>query len=366
MKYFIRISFLILFLIQIVFAQTGDINGTVKDGNSNLYIKDVIVKIDGSDWSTKTNTAGSYSLKGVDPGEYYLVFIKSGYYSLIIPEVKVKAGHSALVEVEMVAGDEKEFLFLQIGGIQVTADRELLSEEAETVHRISSGEIEHMQANSLADVLNMIPGNETTEKMGLQRKQNVAIRNFDSPEDRAAQFGTKIIIDDVPLSNNADLQTGVGVNYGTKVQSTSNLQYDLREVVAENLEKVEVMSGASSVEYGDHSQGLILVQTRTSNVPTRLKIKTNPDTREANLMGSFYSFKTNFIYNLNYGFSERNIRVKGDEYHRISGSMKTVNDFPDQKLKLTQKLKYSRKIEEDDDESDPYCKKAYNRDHHIT
>lgn len=367
MKYFIRISFLILFLIQLVFAQTGDINGTVKDGNSNLYIKDVIVKIEGGDWSTKTNTAGGYSLKGIDPGEYYLIFIKKGYYSLVIPDVKVKAGHSALVEVEMVAGDEKEFLFLQIGGIQVTADRELLSEEAETVHRISSGEIEHMQANSLADVLSLLPGNVQSESPGLQKQQKISIRTFDNAsDDQGALFGTKVIVDDIPLTNNADMQTGVGVGYGTKVQTTNNDQYDLREVVAENLEKVEVSAGASSVEYGDHTQGLIVAKTRVSNVPTRLKIKSNPDTREANLQGSFFGLNTNFVYNVNYGYSERAIRTSGDEYHRISGSLKTKNDFLNSKLKLLNIFRYSRKIEEDDDDSDPYGTKAYNRDHHYT
>jgi len=170
----------------------------------------------------------------------------------------------------------------------------------------------------------------------------------------------------VPLTNNADLQTGVGVNYGSTVQTTAGQQYDLREVVAENLEKVEVQSGASSVEYGDHTAGIIIVKTKSRNVPTRLKIKHNPDTQEANLMGSLGLYNTNLVYNLNYGYSERAIRIKGDEYHRISGSLKSSNLFLDEKFAVKQNLKYNRKIEEDNDDSDPYGVKAYNRDHHLT
>ena len=49
-----------------------------------------------------------------------------------------------------------------------------------------------------------------------------------------------------------------------------------------------------------------------------MKLKNNPYTREANLMGSFGAGKTDFVYNFNYGYSERDIRVTGDEYHRIA------------------------------------------------
>ena len=45
-------------------------------------------------------------------------------------------------------------------------------------------------------------------------------------------------------------------------------------------------------------------KTKTKNVPTRLKLKNNPDTREANLMGSFRLKSTNLVYNLNYPIPE--------------------------------------------------------------
>ncbi len=365
-KKLLSLSFCIFLFVANLLAQNGVITGTVSDAESKVNLDEVIVKIEHSNWSTKTDDTGQYALTNIKPGKYYLIFIKKSYYSLVVPDVEVINGKRTTVNVDMYPGNENEFLFLEIGGIRVTADRELLSEEPETVHRISSGEIEHMQANSLADVLSMVPGNEVTQSLGLARPQKIAIRDFNEGGDRAASFGTKIIVDDVPLSNNADLQTGVGVGYGTNVQKTNNEQYDLREVVAENIEKVEVMAGASSVEYGDHTQGIIKVKTRTENVPTRLKLKSNPDTREANLMGGFDLLNTNLVYNFNYGYSERDIRITGDEYHRIAGNLSTKNHFMADALKLRQSLRYTRKIEEDNDDSDPYGVKAYNRDHHIT
>ena len=212
--------FLIIFL-RLGYGQSGEITGLVLEANKP--IAEVIVKIQGSDLSTYSDQAGRFHLKKVPPGSYYLIFSRSGYYSLVVPDIKIDAEHPAAVNVDMVPGDEKEFLFLEIGGIQVTASRELISEEAETVHRISSGEIEHMQANSLANVLDLIPGNEKVNSSGLDKAQKIAVRNFNSPEDYnqdLSLFGTKIIVDDTPLSNNANLQTGVGVGAGSTVYVT--------------------------------------------------------------------------------------------------------------------------------------------------
>jgi len=362
MKHLLNSIVFVFTFISIAFPQSGTIKGHITESKYKNNLAEVIVKLQDNNNSCLSNNSGNYNIPNIAYGTYYVVFSKKDYYSLVIPDVKVNSSNPVELDVEMVPGDEKEYLFLEIGGIQVTANRELLSEEVETVHSISSGEIEHMQANSLANVLSLIPGNVQTEAPGLQSKQDISIRGFNDPGEL---FGTKIVIDDIPLSNNANLQTGVGVNYGSSVQSTVNTQFDLREVVAENLEKVEVQSGATSVEFGDNSQGIIVAETKVTNVPTRIKIRNNPDTQEGNLMGSFSGFNTNFVYNLNYGYSERDIRVSGDEYHRIAADLKAKNTFG-KDLELLQIFKYGRKIEEDDDDSDPEGTKAYNRDYNLT
>lgn len=83
-------------------------------------------------------------------------------------------------------------------------------------------------------------------------------------------------------------------------------------------------------------------------------------------MGSFKRWNTDFVYNFNYGYSERNIRIKGDEFHRIVGNLKATNHFLNDRFKITQGLRFARKIEEDNDESDPNKTRAYNRDFHLT
>ncbi len=367
MPAFSRQLFWGLLFAGLVHGQTGQITGIVKDAVTQKPISAAIVKIEKTEQSSQSDEDGGFFLGNLPPDKYYLICMAKGYYSLVIPDVKVQPDKTVFLTIEMYVGNENEYLFLDIGGIKVTAERDLLPQESETVHSISKGEIEHMQANSLSDVLEMIPGNERTNNLGLQGKQNITLRSFgNARDDRGALFGTRVIVDDVPLSNNINLQTGVGVGYGSSVINSAQGQYDLREIAAENLEKVEVLSGGASAEYGDYTQGVILVKTRSRGVPTRLKLKNNPDTREANLMGSFQAIHTDFVYNLNYGYSERDIRVKGDEYHRISGSLKSSNHFADNTLRFDQSLRFVRKIEEDNDASDPSGVKAYNRDQHWT
>ena len=198
-----------------VLAQNGTLTGIVIEEENP--VENVIVKIQGKDFSAQTDLNGRYQIKNIPYGEYYVLFMKSGYYSLVMPDVKINSEDPVSLNADMVRGNEDEYLFLEVGGIKVTAARELISENPETIYRISSGEIEHMQANSLANVLDLIPGNEKTNSSGLDRPQKIALRNFNSPEDYnqdLSLFGTKIIIDDTPLSNNADLQAGVGVGFG--------------------------------------------------------------------------------------------------------------------------------------------------------
>lgn len=231
-QYFLVIA--IYFLPLFSQSQNGKIVGSILKVDSDEKLSNVIVRIEGRQRSTKSDENGYFILDNLKPGKYYLTFIKKGYYSLVLPEIGVLANKVTRLEVVMYPGNESEFLFLEIGGIQVTAQRDLMPQEPETIHRITGGEIEHMQATSLADVLEMIPGNEKSTNLGLQRKQKINLRNFG---ETGLAFGTKIILDDVPLSNNVDLQTGVGVNYGAKVQSSAETEYDLREIVADNLQR---------------------------------------------------------------------------------------------------------------------------------
>ncbi len=92
--------------------QSGQITGVIVKTDSDERLSNVIVRIESKNRSTKSDENGEFILDDVPPGNYFLIFIKKGFYSLVIPEVKVKAGKVTTLDVTMYPGNENEFLFL--------------------------------------------------------------------------------------------------------------------------------------------------------------------------------------------------------------------------------------------------------------
>ncbi|MBN2366003.1 MAG: hypothetical protein EH225_08375, partial [Calditrichaeota bacterium] len=303
---------------------TGTLQGHVTDYNNDQPLAAVVITIEGSKLSAHTDEKGFFRITGVPEGKYNLMCLKTGCYCTMSDPVEVQAGKVSEVELKMLPGDPSKFLYISIGGITVTAERDLIPENHETVHKISAGEIEHMQATNLGDILDLIPGVERKNRPGLEKKSFIGLRGVETDRsyDTPDVFGTKIIVDEIPMSNNTNLNSGTGVGYGSNVTTNVGQGIDLRGIVADNIQKVEVVSGVPSVEYGDLTTGIVKVTTQSGNRPMRLKMKNNPDTREFNVNGGNPLFSNlDMFYNLNYAHSERDIRQDGDEVSRVSGQL---------------------------------------------
>jgi hypothetical protein len=101
----------------------------------------------------------------------------------------------------------------------------------------------------------------------------------------AGAAGTLIILDGVPLSNNANLQS-VGAR-GTIIPSASTAGggIDLRRIPASTLERVEVIRGIPSVRWGDLTQGAIIVETRAAAAAPEFVARFDPRTAEGGAVG---------------------------------------------------------------------------------
>jgi hypothetical protein len=99
-----------------------------------------------------------------------------------------------------------------------------------------------------------------------------------------ASFGTMIVLDGVPVSNNANLQS-LGARAELSIPSSAGGGVDLRRFPAATIERVEVIRGLPSVRFGDLTQGAVLVETRAGRVDPELLVRLDPRTIEASILG---------------------------------------------------------------------------------
>jgi outer membrane receptor protein involved in Fe transport len=307
----IKFSILFAFFSHILFSQTivSTIEGKVTDETgsplplANVFIKETNI-------GTTTDSKGNFRLI-TKPGNYTLEVSYVGYEKKKI-EISLKPDQTLHLNIKL-----KSTTF-EIAGIEVTAEKEFIPLTPETKSVIKSGEIEHIQASSLGDVVKLIPGVDATNPT-LNYVEKASIRKGDA-------LGTQIIMNGVPISNNANLQIGVGY-------STANSGVDLRSIPAENIEEVEVVRGIASAQYGDFTDGLVIVRTKVKPEPLRAKFKYNPRLYESNLSGGIKFGDWIVNGNLNIASSERDIRVEGDGYTRIAAQISADKSTDNYSLK---------------------------------
>lgn len=329
--------------------KTGKVHGYVKDTNGeNLIGANVVIKE--LHIGCASDIHGYYSITNIRPGGYTIEASFIGYekYS---QKINIKEGQVINLNISL------KLSAFQIGGIEVIGTKDLLPRDVRTKTEITSGEIEHYQASSIKDVLDLVPGVQKTDNPGLGKTTQITVRGDES--DNLSAFGTLVIVDGSPLSNNANLQFEAlqGSVFG---MNNIGAGIDLRTIPADNIESIEVITGLPSVRYGDVTEGVINVKTKVGAMPNRLKIKNNPDTKEANFGGGFLIGQSGLSYNLNAAYSERDIRVSGDEYTRITGQAVYSSNIWNNALNMNNKISFQTVLDNQEPTGDMQQTRNYN------
>ncbi len=189
----------------------------------------------------------------------------------------------------------------QLDQVLVTATEIARSSEGSSVSRIGRDAIEHIQASSLADVLQLVPGQAAVNpslagaRQSLLRQAPTSASRDPGPgteAERANALGTSVVLDGVPVSNNANLQTTLtilnsGPNALPQFSSTAGRGLDLRQIPADQIESVEVIRGVPSARHGDLTAGAILVTSRAGAQAPEFRLRANPQTVEASTVAGW-------------------------------------------------------------------------------
>lgn len=272
-------------------AQTrAEIAGRVVDQETALPVPGAIVAIEGLELTTATDSAGQYRVVEVPPGPQVLVVGRIGYATTRIP-LTVPSGGVLSLDIELATSA------LRMEGITVTADAVSRARgELGTATVIEQDAIDLQTASSLSGLLELIPGVELRppglddiEQIPLRAAPTSSVVSLVEGEPSAAQlasFGTLIVLDGVPVSNNANLQS-TDLRGQMRFRSSAGGGIDLRRIPASTLERVEVIRGIPSVRFGDLTQGVIVVETRAGAFEPRLDAIFDPHTAGASFVGGW-------------------------------------------------------------------------------
>jgi hypothetical protein len=319
-----------------------------------------------------TNLVIKETMRGTttDKDGYFYISLPPGTYTVNISYIGYKTVQDSLTlkADQILHRDYKMILeYFEIGGIIVQADRELLPSDAETKTRISSGEIEHLQASNLSDVLQLAPG-VRFENPGMAEKKQAGIRAASVKSDDADKneyFGTQIRVDNIPLSNNANLQIDTRTTTTSGTLTTENSGLDMRQIPADNIESVEIIRGIPSSKYGDLTSGIINVKTKSGITNHRIKFKYNFYNQEINIGGGYELGEIHHLdYNVNYAYSIRDKRIPEENFSRIAGQMVLTSKLMQNLYTMKNRVYYTRAFDERElREDDLNLTEKYNRDY---
>ena len=254
--------------------------GRVVEATSGRSLNAVTVTVEGTALFALSDSAGRYRLGNVPAGPQVLEARRIGYaparVSLTVPSLGTV---EQLITMATAA--------LRMNEVRVTADANSRARgELGSASVVTREAIANQVASSLAGVLELVPGVPLAPP-GLDGVQQFALRSVPTSTGAAGQlasFGTLIILDGVPLSNNANLQ-GTGPRGEIVPATSSGGGIDLRRIPAAALERVEVIRGVPSARYGDLTQGAIVIETRAGVVAPELLGRYDPRTAEASMAG---------------------------------------------------------------------------------
>jgi hypothetical protein len=235
----------------------------------------VVVRVEGRNRWAVSAVNGRFCLEALDPGVLALVAERIGLVGTAV-EVELTAGIQ--VEVELIMSERA----LELPGVVVSAREGPRSGGPGSRSTIDRSAVEHLQASSLADVLQLLPG-QVADNPGLSTARQSLLRQVPTTTEaaRANALGTSLVMDGAPISNNANLQTDVTIlNSGAgslpPFSSVAGRGVDLRSVSPDEIESVEVIRGIPSARHGDLTTGLILVQTRVGARTPEIRLRANP------------------------------------------------------------------------------------------
>lgn len=309
-KFLFALCLCMLCILQVFAQQKVNVSGIITDAETKQPV--IYANIAFADLSigTSSNQHGEFSIHSVPLGTHTLQISYLGYKAYSTSISLEKDTHLKIKLKQHSLG---------IKGVIVTAEN---SSSGTTSSIIRSDAINHIQASSLKEIMQLVPGN-LSENPDLSSPAKIKIREVDN--DINSALGTAIIIDNIPFSNDGNMQQSIQSGFS----SVAGTGVDLRQISVENIESITVDVGIPSVEHGNLSSGAVHIKTKSGGSPYTLKLQTDPQTKQAYLNKGYLLKNNKGVVNIDAGYANsfQHISAQTDHFERINTSAKYTNTF---------------------------------------
>lgn len=251
-------------------AQSFNVTGTVTDTEKNPIFY-AVVNIKNTNIYATSDEKGRFTIK-MPKGKNTITITSLGY-------VPFEMDLNVILDIKNLSIELKQAT-LEIDEIVVTA-KQSQSKQGTSSYRIGEDAIKQVQAMSLPDIMQLLPGQKITPP-NFNSSQQINLRNSGVEGQKVNAFGTSIIVDGTPISNDANMQAAnpsVGTSGGANVV---NGGVDLREIQVGNIESVEVVAGVASAKYGNITSGTVIVKRKAGYTPFYVTFNTTPSSYQFN------------------------------------------------------------------------------------
>lgn len=267
---------LVLFLLipVLAFSQKADLKGLVKDANSQTSILDVIVSIKGKSEVVFTDKAGRFVFEQLSYGEYDLNVKLLGKVEKSIHLIHNEISKEIIIELE-----------------DASLNLEAVTVNAKSANSFGRTHLQAIQGTSIYE-------SKKSEVVNLQDiSANLATNN-------ARQVYAKITGLNIWESDGAGLQLGIG-GRGLSPNRTANFNtrqngYDISADAlgypesyytppTEGLRKIEIIRGASSLQYGTQFGGMLNFVFKKGPKDRKIQLTSRQTLGSWNFLGSFNS-----------------------------------------------------------------------------
>lgn len=321
------------------FAQSI-VTGTVVDVESKIPIVGaVVVQEDNSNVRSVTNNEGFFTLNiSVGKG---IIISHLGY-----DKQRATARPKAVYYLRSATNEMRE--------VVVTAQEAKGLTAASTIGKRA---MEHLQPSSFSDILELLPGGRASDPE-LTTPNAIHLREAvpnNSDNYTTSSLGTSFVVDGAPISTNTNMQhlSGSWEPIAT-YRDFTNRGVDMRSISTDDIEKVEIVRGIPSVEYGDLTSGLVKIDRKKGGNDINARLKADMDSKLFYLSKGFeWKNKTTLNLSIDYLDAKEDPRNALENYHRLTLSARYGKRWQTKKyaLNLFSNLDYTGSF--DKEKSDP-------------